>query len=182
MWMSRYKTVLAVAAVFWTAGVCAVEIEPEWREPVNRVASLVADLSAGELEAGWQKFRVMLPEPPLTPKTPFEPDPFEYFQKEMARFPRGVDSLSLIAERRYSANSRRLYFLAEGKHGPTLIEVLAFRHRDEWFFNHFGFQQLCFADANWHKQHEDVLPLTKLSEPAAVSLPQPPVAEQVSQP
>jgi len=151
----------------------ATELEPEWREPVERLAAFVADLSAGEMEAAWQKYRIMLPEPPASPKSPFDPDPFEHFTNGIGRFPPDVESLALIAERRYTAKSRRLYFMADSKVGPVLIETMVYQHKDEWYFTHFGFQALSFVDMNWHKAHEDILPLTRLSKPVSVPLPKP---------
>ena len=173
---------LLIAIVLLPAVSAAAEVDAEWREPVNRIGALVAELSAGDMEAAWQKFRIMLPEPPMSPKSPFDPDPFAQFQKQMENFPREIDSLSLIAERRFSPNSRRLYFLAEGKFGPVELEVLAYRYRGEWFFNHLEYHVLAFADATWHKLHDDVLPINKLAEPLRIELPQPVSTEQATAP
>jgi len=178
---ARLSVTLAVALLA-PAFAHAAEIDPEWREPVSRLAAFVADLSAGEMEAAWQKYRIMLPEPPHAPKSPFEPDPFDGFQKGIGQFPRDVESLSLIAERAYSTKSRRLYFIADTKMGPVLIETVVYRHKDEWFFAHFGYQAVAFADANWHRLYEEILPVAKHAEPIPVPLPQASATAETSAP
>jgi hypothetical protein len=158
------------ALVFGVSSVRAADTL-DWNEPTAKFAEFVANLSAGRLEDAWQTYRVMLPEPPKSPQTPFEPDPFESFQKAVGRFPANVEAFRLIATRNYSERSRRMYFLADTDYGPYLVETVIFRARDQWFFGHFGYQSLMMSDANWHKLHEDVLPVTKLPEPVAVPLP-----------
>jgi hypothetical protein len=140
--------------------------------------AFIADLSVGEFEEAWQKYRIMLPEVPKPPPSPFDPDPFDHFLKQMQKFPPGAESLSLVAERRYSEKSRRVYFIADTKYGPVLIEMLIFRHHDEWYFGHFGYQMLAAADANWQKLYDDVVPVAKLSAPIAIPLSKRPVAAE----
>jgi len=174
--LSRSLLLAAAITAFVGLGTLrAEEAKPagplDWNEPVATLAELIADLSAHRLEEAWQRYRVMLPDPPPTPRTPFDPDPFQDFQQAIGQFPTDIESLKLIATRNYSEKARRMYFVADTRIGPYVIEAVIYRHRDEWFFTHFSYQSVVFADANWHKAHEDVLPLTRLPEPVAVPLP-----------
>jgi hypothetical protein len=152
--------------------------ELDWNEPVGRFAEFIAELSAARYEEAWQVYRVMLPEPPKTPQTPFEPDPFENFKQAVGRFPANIESFQHVATRQYSDRSRRMYFIADTDFGPYVVEMMIFRAKDQWFFAHFGYHSIAAGDMNWHKQNEDVLPVTKLSQPVDVPLPKrEPVAE-----
>jgi hypothetical protein len=167
----RLTIIACGLALFLTSTPTRAADSLDWQEPTAKFTEFVADLSAGRLEEAWQIYRVMLPDPPKSPQTPFEPDPFESFQKAVGRFPGNVEAFRLIATRNYSERSRRMYFLADTEYGPFLVETVVYRAKDQWFFGHFGYQSLVMSDANWHKLYEDVLPVTKLPEPVAIPLP-----------
>ena len=174
--MRRSLLTIACSFALWVAFVSPLPAdEPakplDWNEPITTFASFVADLSAQRLEEAWQAYRVMMPVPPRSPKTPFDPDPFEDFQKNIGRFPPEVTELQMIGTRNYSERSRRMFFIADTKVGPYLLETVVYRHQDEWFFGHFGYHSLVHVDQNWHRQYEDILPVTKLPEPVVVPLP-----------
>lgn len=168
-----------------TIGMAAEPTKPstelDWNEPIAKFTEFIADLSAERYEEAWQTYRVMLPEPPKTPQTPFEPDPFESFRQSVGRFPAKIEGFQMIATRNYSERSRRMYFIADTDYGPFLVEMMAYRAKDQWFFAHFGYHSVAMGDANWQKQHEDVLPVTRLTAPVSVPLPQrEPAAETVA--
>ncbi|MDZ4685297.1 MAG: hypothetical protein SH850_09420 [Planctomycetaceae bacterium] len=143
----------------------------DWNEPTAKFADFIADLSAKRLEEAWQTYRLMLPEVPKTPQSPFDHDPFEDFKKAIGQFPTEVEAFQLVATRNYSEKSRRMFFIADTKVGPYLVETVIYRFQGQWRFGHFGYHSVLAGDANWHKLHEDVLPVTKLPEPVAVPLP-----------
>jgi hypothetical protein len=147
------------------------QIEAEWREPIAHFTAFIADLSAGQLEDAWQKYRIMAPEPP---KSPIDPDPYDLFLKSIGQFPRDIESLSHVGERCYSAKSRRLFFVADTRAGPFLLEICAYRYREHWYFGTFSYQALNFADANWHKLHDDLVPIKALDKPIPIELPKAP--------
>jgi hypothetical protein len=143
----------------------------DWNEPAATLGKFVAELSAQRLEEAWQTYRLMAVDPPKPPQTPFDPDPFEEFQRRIGKFPPNLESLTLIGSRNYSAKSRRLFFVADTNIGPYLVEVLAYRYRNQWYFGHFGYHSLGHADPNVLRQYDDILPMWRLPEPVPVPLP-----------
>jgi hypothetical protein len=178
---SRLTTVFC--GLMLCLGGTAIAAEPlDWNEPVSKFAEFVAELSAGRQEEAWQIYKVMLPNPPKQPQTPFEPDPFEAFQQSVGRFPANVEAIQHVATRVYSERSRRMYFMADTDFGPYLVEMMFYRAREQWFFAHFSYHSVAMADLNWHKQYENVLPITKLAEPVPIKLPKrAPAAETAAQ-
>jgi hypothetical protein len=143
----------------------------DWNEPAVTLAKFVAELSANRLEEAWQTYRLMAIDLPRPPQTPFDPDPFDDFQRRIGKFPPDLESLTLIATRNYSEKSRRMFFTADTKVGPYLVEVVAYRHRSHWYFSHFAYHSLGHADPHVLRQFDDILPATKLPEPVVIPLP-----------
>lgn len=149
----------------------ASPLDSEWQKPVDRFRDFVVALAAGEMEAAWQQYRIMLFQPPKSSQSPFEPDPYEQFLKKIGRFPPGLSSLQLVGERRLTEKARKFTLIGDSDAGPIALEILIYRARNDWFFGNFSYQLIAAADANWFHQHDDLFPATRYAQPLSLALP-----------
>lgn len=133
------------------------ELDAEWKVPLEKFASFLTALSAGETEEAWQLYRTMLPTPPLSQRGPFDPDPYEQFAKGIGRFPKDMESLTVIGERRFTAKSRRFTLIADTLAGPVVIDVVIFRSKGEWYFGQLNYHMINVPDVAWEERY-DMLP------------------------
>ena len=147
-------------------------LNEEWKEPVEKCGEFLHALSLGNLEDAWQKYRIMLHSPPKTAQGPFEPDPYDSFVKQIGRFPSGLESLSLIGERRLTPNARRFTFIADSVAGPTVVNILIYRVKGEWFFATLNYHLVAAADAIWFQQMDELFPVTRFTKPYPLPLSQ----------
>ena len=137
--------------------ISSTELDDEWKAPLQKFATFLTELSAGETEAAWQLFRTMVPNPPMSQRGPFDPDPYEVFTKGIGRFPKDLESLTVIGERRFTAKSRRFTLIADTMAGPVVVDVVIFRSKGEWYFGQLNYHMINVPDVAWEQRY-DVLP------------------------
>ncbi|MBI1347458.1 hypothetical protein GC163_14360 [bacterium] len=145
-------------------------IEPEWQEPLVEFASFLADLSANHMDEAWKKFQKMVPNPPAGPATPFEPDPLQAFKKSLGRFPPDIENLNVIAEQRWTPNSRKFYLTCDSQAGPVFVDVTVYRSKGRWFFGTLNYHVIMAANKEVLKRAEEIVPPTTLPQPHPVPL------------
>lgn len=145
-------------------------IDAEWQIPLQQFASFLADLSADRMEDAWQKFQKMTPHPQPAAATPFDADPLLAFKKSLGRFPPDIENLNVIAERRWTANSRRFYLLCDTQAGPVMVDVMIYRSKEHWYFGTLSYHVLLAANKDVARQAEDLVPLNRYPIPMPLTL------------
>ncbi|MCC7422725.1 MAG: hypothetical protein IT428_20790 [Planctomycetaceae bacterium] len=142
----------------------------EVKEPFTTLANVVSHVTKGDLEEGFKAYAERLIDAPKEKEAPeFESDYRSGFRRLFKAFPKGVESLDLVAIRRLSTRSFRLTCIANSRRGPVIVEAVTYRHKDSWWFCQIGFQSVELMDSERLRAFSESIPATALSQP--ISLP-----------
>lgn len=145
-------------------------LSAEVKEPFTTLAGVVSHVTKGEIEEGYLLYAERLIDAPKEKeKGEFESDYRTGFRRLFKTFPRGVESLDLVAIRRLSTRSFRLTCIANSRRGPVIVEAVTYRHNDAWWFCQIGFQPVEMMDSERLRTFSELIPATALREP--ISLP-----------